>query len=317
MVRKIFTLLAVLLLFQLSGYAQNISAKASTDKTSYLVGDYINYTIQVQHAKNIILIPPVIKDSLGSLTLIKQEAPVNEDQNGNELTTYRYLLSGYDSASVEIPPVPIQYKSGSDTAYQTINTNPLQILVSTVKVNTAAEIKDVKAPIKIPLDWRIIVLWVIGILLLLLAAYYFYRKYRQKKMLTPQVQKIIKLAPHEAALNALRDLEEKKLWQHGLIKEYHSSITEIIRKYFEERFGLPALELTTTEALAVLAGKDEAGIILPVTRDFLNNADLVKFAKFVPLSSVNEEMLKQAYEIIKRTIPSEILEEKAEVSDVQ
>ncbi len=317
MVKKIFIILAALLSFQIACHAQNISAKASTDKSSYLVGDYINYAIQVQRDKNVSLIFPAIKDSLGSLTLIKQEAPENQVQNGSELTTYRFLLSGYDSASVTIPPVPIQYKSAGDTAYRTISTNAVQILVSTVKVNTADDIKDVKAPIKIPLDWRIIVLWIVGIIILLLIAYYLYRRYKRKKMLTPQVQKIIKLAPHEFALNSLRDLEEKKLWQQGLIKDYHSSITEIIRKYFEERFHLPALELTTSEALERLAKKDGAEIILPLTRDFLNNADMVKFAKFVPLSSVNEEMMKQAFEIVKKTIPSETAEEKQEVSNVQ
>jgi exoribonuclease R len=35
----------------------------------------------------------------------------------------------------------------------------------------------------------------------------------------------------------------------------------------------------------------------------LNNADLVKFAKFNPIASVNEEMMIQAKEIVNHTIP--------------
>jgi hypothetical protein len=41
--------------------------------------------------------------------------------------------------------------------------------------------------------------------------------------------------------------------------------------------------------------------LIDITGRFLENADLVKFAKFKPLPSVNDEMLKQAYEIVNRT----------------
>ena len=57
--------------------------------------------------------------------------------------------------------------------------------------------------------------------------------------------------------------------------------------------------------------------IVELTNNFLNNADLVKFAKFVPLSSVNEDMMKQAYEIVQRTVPKNEEKELAEDENVQ
>jgi hypothetical protein len=48
-----------------------------------------------------------------------------------------------------------------------------------------------------------------------------------------------------------------------------------------------------------------------ITENFLTNADLVKFAKFSPLSSVNEEMMKQAVDIVEKTKPEEKIKEKA------
>jgi hypothetical protein len=51
----------------------------------------------------------------------------------------------------------------------------------------------------------------------------------------------------------------------------------------------------------------DAKQILEQTDKFLNNADLVKFAKFVPIASVNEEMMSQAKEIVNNTIPKESL----------
>ena len=48
----------------------------------------------------------------------------------------------------------------------------------------------------------------------------------------------------------------------------------------------------------------KAGVIMETTYNFLSNADLVKFAKFKPMASINEEMMKQAIEIVERTKPA-------------
>ena len=109
--------------------------------------------------------------------------------------------------------------------------------------------------------------------------------------------------PHVVALNALHALDGQMLWQQGRVKEYHSSITEIVRRYFEARFEMPAMELPTSDALDLLRQKTDSEPIIDTTHNFLTNADMVKFAKFTPLNSVNAEMMKQAVEIVNLTIP--------------
>jgi len=130
----------------------------------------------------------------------------------------------------------------------------------------------------------------------------------------PVKKKIIRIPAHVRALSALDNLENEKLWQKGMVKEYHSNITGIIRGYFEERFNLPALELTTSEQMQQLKRVRTAENILSITNEFLNNADLVKFANFIPLPSVNEAMMKQAKEIVNSTIlkDTELVEEKVQ-----
>ena len=86
-------------------------------------------------------------------------------------------------------------------------------------------------------------------LIILAAAYYIYRKYQERKAGYVPEKVVIKLPAHVTALKSLRSLREKQMWQKGMVKEYHSEITEIIRKYFEERFNLPALEMTSGEAV--------------------------------------------------------------------
>ena len=44
---------------------------------------------------------------------------------------------------------------------------------------------------------------------------------------------------------------------------------------------------------------------------------MVKFAKFEPMASVNEEMMKQAYEIVNKTISEEKSKTGREVENVR
>ena len=303
---------SLLFLFLLNAalFGQDIRVKASTDTTSYKVGDYINYTLRIEYDKNIGIISPLIKDSLKVADIIKLDTAVTKEENGRMVTIIKAVLSKYDSAVVNIPPIAIKYRtlkspgeklSANDTTLKTILSYPVTVLVHTIQVNPQAEIKDVKDPVKVPLPWLLILLWfviasaVLGTALLL---WLWFKKNKEKKVVAPP--KII-LPAHVEALNALNELEKKQLWQKGMVKEYHSEITEIIRAYFERKFDLRALELTTTEVNLQLKQKSGTANIIDITNDFLNNADLVKFAKFKPENSVNEEMMKQALEIVNRT----------------
>ncbi len=316
MVKKINILLFIFLL-SVNAFAQTVKARASVDKENYSVGDYINYTITVEYPKDVKVYPPFIQDSLKHVTLIQKVAPVQKVKDGTVTDTYKFVIAGYDSAGITIPPIPVLYKTSSDTSMQSVTTNPVSFTVSTLKVNKIEGIKDIKPPLKIPFNWIIVI--IIALILIILGgiAYYLYRKYGRKKDTGEKKKVVIKLPPHAVALSSLNNLEEKKLWQQGLIKEYHSEITEIIRKYFEERFDLPALELTTSEATQLLSQRKDAGAVLDITYNFLSNADMVKFAKFSPVASVNEEMMKQAYEIVKKTIPADGVKERTEVEDVR
>jgi hypothetical protein len=299
MVKKV----ALIFLFLLNAllFGQDIRVKASTDTTSYKVGDYINYTLRIEYDKNIGIITPLIKDSLKVADIIKLDTAVTKEENGRMVTTIKAVLSKYDSAVVNIPPIAIKYRTAHDSTLKTILSYPVTVLVHTLQVNPQAEIKDVKDPVKIPLNWLLILMWVAIAAIVLGTALLLWLRYKKNKAAKVVAAPRIILPAHVEALAALNELEKKQLWQKGMVKEYHSEITEIIRAYFERKFDLRALELTTTEVNLQLKEKSGAANIIDITNDFLNNADLVKFAKFKPENSVNEEMMKQALEIVNRT----------------
>ncbi len=316
MVKYLLKYFILLLLLSINLSAQSISAYASVDSSDYLVGDYITYSLEIRADKNIEVTTPFIRDTLKKFEIIKEVAPLIKEEDNIKSSTYSYIISFYDSASVTISPISVRYKIKGDNQEKVVLSNPVAITVHTVALEQQADIKDVKEPLTIPLDWKFILLITLIVIIILAAAFYFYRKYKKKKAEQPVKKKIIRIPAHVRALSALSNLENEKLWQKGMVKEYHSKITGIVRGYFEERFNLPALELTTSEQMQQLKKVSAAEIIFSITNEFLSNADLVKFAKFQPLPSVNETMMKQAKEIVTQTISKETANIEEEVQSV-
>lgn len=301
---KFFRLVFVaILLFLSSVNAQQISVNATTDTTVYKVGDYIKYQIEVTCEKYISIHVPSIKDSVKVLEFISALPPEKTEANSKTVERYTFVFSKYDSAKVTIPPIAIGYTQGRNTSLLYIKTNPVTITVKTLLVNTQEDIRDVKDPLKLPMNWLLIIVIIIFIALLTVAVYILYKRYKKKKAQKENILPEIKIPPHEIALMKLSELEQKKLWQNGMIKQYHSEVTEIVRQYFEDRFNFRALEMPSSEILPVLSVIEEGKKIVDISGKFFSNADLVKFAKFEPMPKVNEEMMKQAFDIVNSTIP--------------
>ena len=301
MVVKLRMFILLLVFAAASSFAQNISISASTDTSQYKVGDYIKYTLDIKHDKNIHVIMPSVKDSIKNLDFIEALKPKTNEVNNNVIEQHTFIFSKYDSAQVTIPSYKIFYTTGSDPTKKFLEVNPVTVVVKTLPINKKADIRDVKEPLTLPLNWLLIAIIAFVVLALLVGGYYLYKYFKKKNQGAVETKPEIVIPPDEIALHALFELEEKKLWQQGLIKDYHSEVTGIVRKYFEGRFDFRALELTSSEILGCLSYIEEGQKIIKTAEDFFSNADLVKFAKFQPMPSVNEEMMKEAFDIVKQT----------------
>ncbi|NLT52525.1 MAG: hypothetical protein GXX85_16610 [Ignavibacteria bacterium] len=297
--------------------AQGIRVKASTDSSKYFVGDYIVYTLQTVYDSDIKIELPPVKDSIKTLDYIAAYKPVIEEDNGVITQINKYVFSKYDSAEVIIPQQIVKYQLKGIKKTLVTKSNEVKILVTTLPVQMSGEIKDVKSPITLPFNWLIVVI-ALWISLVLIGIYFIVKIFWwDKRKVQTAVTAEVKVFPHEAAINALNTLKNRKLWQSGKVKEYHTELTDIIRRYFEDRYYFSAMEMTSNEIMNKLRSKREAREIFDLVYDFFTNADLVKFAKFHPLASVNEEMMNQAYKIVEETKPSGVeIIEKPELTNV-
>lgn len=318
MIKKLKYLWFVSLFCAATSFAQQVSVFATTDSIEYFVGDYIEFQLQLKYDNSLEVVIPSVKDSIDVLEFIRELPVTKNEVDGKINELRRYVFSSYDSAQVVIPGFLIDYRRIEATDFQKVRTNPVTITVHTLDVDSQADIQDVKSPVKIPFDWIFWGIIIICSFLILTVGYLIYRYYQNKKKgIEPKKVKII-LPPYKIAINKLRELEKAKLWQQGNVKEYHFQITHIIRKYFEGRFSFDALEMPSSEVMEKLKELTDAGEIFDESLKFFENADLVKFAKFQPMPSVNDEMMEQAYSIVDKTKREtgeneELIEENANV----
>ena len=311
--KKYFSLILIILFAGLQNIsAQEIKVFATTDTTEYIVGDYIDYTIELKYQKGINVIIPMVQDSIDNLIFIKNGEIIQKDEGSEVYELRHFIFSKYDSSDVTIPSFHIPYTiDGGDPQFAFVN--PVDIVVSTVEVNQQVEIQDVKDPKRIPLDWVLISIIALLVVALLVASYFGYKYYQKKKSGKVIEKPVIVIPPYDKAITKLNELDEQKLWQNGMVKEYHSEVTGIVRDYFEDRFDFISLEMTTKETIENLKVKDVNEKVIITTEQFLANADMVKFAKFQPMPTVNEDMMKEAYLIVNDTKKEATVDSSEEV----
>ena len=189
----------------------------------------------------------------------------------------------------------------------TLSTEALLISVRTIPVDTTKEIKDIKATMDVPISWKEILVYVIAALVLILLVFFIIREIRRRrKMPKPEVKIVVPvIPPHILALEALKKTMEEKLWQQGLYKQYHSSVSDTLRAYIEGRFEINALELTTDETMSRFRGNMLREDALQKLFGILQLADMVKFAKVIPIGSENEQSMTDAIQFVMLTKPAE------------
>jgi len=112
------------------------------------------------------------------------------------------------------------------------------------------------------------------------------------------------LPPHKKVFLELERLDKQKLIERGDFRKYYFFLSEIFRRYIDERFGYPALDKTTYEILPALkefvGHSDRLG---KIAESFFYNADMVKFAKHFPGEKAAHEEKERVIKFVKATIP--------------
>lgn len=227
------------------------------------------------------------------------------------------IIQSFDSGFYSLPPV--LYIEGGET----IASSPLALKVIPVPVDTLTDIHDYAATADAGLrwydrlpDWLVDYgAWILLALILIAAATFLGLKYLRRKANGPAVKTVRKEPPYEAAIRQLEHLRQENLCERGQEREFYTRLTEILRIYLQERFGINAMEMTSTEILSALSNNEETRMPKRYMTEILNMADFVKFAKVRPLPDDNVKTFRSAMQFVEDTRPLPPAEPSSSSSD--
>lgn len=305
---------ATLLLATLStAWGGNVTFRAKLDSATLLMGKTTALHLEITQDKDARgFFPGEQLDTLNAMVEIAERpAADTTDLGNNRIQINRDLIiQSFDSGMWVIKPIP--YVVNGDTAY----CNQLSLKVMPVDVSQMKDIEDIKPVEDVPFNlfdwlpdywWA----WLLG-LLLIAAAIWAYLAFH-KKGVNPLRPTKKRLPPYEEAMLSLQNLKAAQLWQQGKEKEYFTGLTDILRVYLDRRFGINAVEMTSSQIIDTLKKNEETKAVNEQMEMILEVADIVKFANARPLADDNEVAFQRAVNFVEATRPVPQLEKKEEV----
>jgi hypothetical protein len=321
MIKKCFNYLLCFILFlaafSFKATAQNIQAEAKLQQYTIKIGEQTKLFLSVnQPAKEHVNFPKLVDTITGKLIVVSTGKPdTSADQNDkNSITVIQnYTITSFDAGTYTIPSFSI------GSSKDVIKTNELTLQVVSVKVDTTKAIYDIKQPLAVSytfLDWlKDNWYWVVAGLVVLVIVGGLIWYFKNKPKVEIVVEEIQPNVPaHVIALNKLKELRDKKLWQQDEIKQYYIELSDVLREYLEKRYEVKTHEKTTDEIFDGLKRKSITNENRNKLKQLLVLSDLVKFAKERPLPRENDESMENAMGFVVNTQQAEVKEKPQEGS---
>jgi len=290
-----------------------ISIQSAVDHSQITIGDVITYTVMVTRDKDVKVKLPGLAENLGQFEIRDYKVFDPVKKNGKIIDQVQYKISTFDVGDFQIPPIAVQFTIPPDTVKHILKSEAIKIHVASVVPSKEGDIKDIKPPVEIPFDWhpylKYGLLGLLGLFVLGALVYFWMRK-RSGKPLIPLKTEPPR-PPHELALEALERLQHCDFLEKGQVKAYYSEVSEIVRRYIGGRFGVDALDLTSTELLSELKRIPISDEHVQLMTDFTDLCDLVKFAKYIPEDEENQRVIDWAFQFVRETMVVEIAGEES------
>ena len=286
-------LIASLFLLISCSLAGQVQVRALVDSTTMLIGDQVQLKLEATAAAGIALADPLWPPNTDTLEFLSFG---KWDTLGRGTLVCEAVFTVWDTGFQEVPPIGVPYSGNGliDTAWTSNLIMEVRLPTDSLRLN---DIKDIIREPAVFSDY-LSYLYALGTIVLIGLILWFWRHpVRVKKEVPPPPPP----PPHEVAMEQLAALAQKKLWQQGRVKEYHSELTHILREYLEGRFDINALEETTDEILDQLRKRNLPAALRQRLEEILQTADMVKFAKAKPAAQFHEKAFESVKAFVEQT----------------
>jgi hypothetical protein len=284
--------------------ADPVSIKTQVDITQPTLGDILIYSIRVNHDSDIVIHTPeyVIPEGFEKVGTGKKIPRKVNNQTAQEF----WLKLRVDKTGLlTIPAIPL----GFDAPDQNNKIVKGKIMTAEVNVDVqsllqlegkTSDIKDIKPIFYIKAPWVHYIWKALGVLCLLALAYFIWKNWQKKA--DEKLEPLTLLTAEQKALKELQELKSRELMKLGLIREHFFELSEIFRRYMENRYRFPAQEWTTEEIISHFKGLSDLNEKQKLqARTILTESDKVKFAKAEV--EMNYDPIEPVIHFIKEATP--------------
>ncbi len=277
-----------------SGGPVSVSARLlPRPKRELTVGDRFKLELVVKHHRDTKVGEPFTPSQDPFMILDKKS--VTRYAGDTIVDVHTLTMAAFATGEPKIPPFIVPYPAEGEVRAAASDSIPVK--VASVMPKDMKDINDLKPQIQFP---NLLPIWIILALFAAAGLGYLgwrlYRRYRRIKLYGAPLPD-----PWDEALAALDRVPADDWLASGHFKRYYYTVSEVLKRYLTRRFGFPALDQTTTEimrAMKVTKTPEREGF-----GEFFQRADMVKYAKFVPLATEAAAMIPAARELVQATTP--------------
>ena len=265
------------------------------------LSDLVEMDVTVESDPDVEIKPPAFGQAVGDF-LIRDYSERPAEPGAPGTRRFHYQLEPAHAGKHLIRSVSIEFidkrpNSESQGKPTLVETEPLEVEVTSEFGDGApslANLEPMVPPQAVP--EAIGTAWLLGAGVVGLLAIIAVVAMRRRKRRPVQERR---LSPEEIARAAMAQLLAENLPGRGLIKEFYLRLTGIVRQYVEATTGIRAPEQTTEEFLRDMRARAE----FPPDRsvrlaEFLEAADLVKYAGQQPGGGQLDEAIARAHEFV-------------------
>jgi hypothetical protein len=249
---------------------------------------------------------PPFGESIGELSILDFQQSLPESRGARTIMRQVYRLEPTRTGTITIEPISVGYvdnRPGRGGVSRVIETDPLTLTITSLLAAEAPSLKDLKpaaGPVALNRSYRWIGWSLLAGLVLIGAVVSSVVWWRRPRPVAEAV-----LSPQQEAQQRLDQLLRGGLAQRD-VKEFYVRLTGILRCFIERTHGIHAPEQTTEEFLREAASTGSFTIDeRQRLQNFLESADLVKYAAHLPRSEDIEASIDRARAFMG-LVPTEI-----------
>jgi hypothetical protein len=261
------------------------------------LSDEPTLTVRIEYEPGVKVRKPAFGQSITDFVIRDVHEPLPRVEGDREIIEQVYTLEPTRTGKIFIFPIGVTFtdaRPNGDGKEHTLESEGVTVEVASVADGQApslAALRGPAAPVELPAPashsgWWIALAAVVAVAVAILM----WRRRRRRRAAAEKA-----LSPAELAYLELQRLLEARLAETD-VKLFYVELTGVVRRYIERTTGIRAPEQTTQEFLVQLS-RGRAPIAVPEQqrlKDFLESADLVKFAAHHPRAEDVQESFQRA-----------------------